>query len=181
MRIVVDARAYFMRTGMARYTRAMVKALYSVAQRTVAAVVISDHHVPGDVGWLGPSVGVQVSQAPWLGGARERRQLEAETAAWRGDRFYSIFFPTGGGDLRAERRYRVRPDPMDARRAAPFERGPSVSCRSSARAAARQPNRRDLAGDGTRHSAAVSGIGASNRRGAVRCFGGAGRRPLLPR
>ncbi len=93
MRIVVDARAYFMRTGMGRYTRAMVKALVQRGSGHEWRLLISDHHVPGDVGWLGPSVSVQVSRAPWLGCARERRQLEAETAAWRGDRFYSIFPP----------------------------------------------------------------------------------------
>lgn len=93
MRIVVDARPYFMRTGIARYTRAMLQALTALDTRHEWHLLISNHHTPGDLPPLGPRVSAQVSRAPWLGGLRERRALEQEATAWRADVFYSMFPP----------------------------------------------------------------------------------------
>jgi glycosyltransferase involved in cell wall biosynthesis len=93
MRIVVDARPYFMRTGIARYTRAMLQTLTALDTRHEWRLLISNHHKIADLPPLGPRVSAQVSEAPWLGGFRERRVLEREAASWRADVFYSMFPP----------------------------------------------------------------------------------------
>jgi glycosyltransferase involved in cell wall biosynthesis len=93
MRIAVDARAFFMRTGIARYTRAMIAELAAKGVSHEWLLLISDRHEISDVPDFGAHVRVAVSSAPWLGGARERRQLAAEARAWRAEAFYSIFPP----------------------------------------------------------------------------------------
>lgn len=93
MRIAVDARSYFMRTGIARYTRAMLAELVAPAAGHEWLLLISDRHTAGEVPLAGPGLQVQVSSAPWLGGARERRRLDAEVRAWGADVFYGIFPP----------------------------------------------------------------------------------------
>jgi len=93
VRIAVDARSFFMRTGIARYTRAMLGELVAIGTSHDWLLLISDHHTPEDVTLAGEHIDVRVSSAPWLGGARERRRLDAEVNAWGADVFYSIFPP----------------------------------------------------------------------------------------
>lgn len=92
MRIAIDARAYFQRTGIARYTRGLVHALAAISERHDVLVLLSDHHRPDELS-LPPHVRVQVSTAPWLGGEVERVALEREVAAWKADLFHAIFPP----------------------------------------------------------------------------------------
>jgi glycosyltransferase involved in cell wall biosynthesis len=92
VRIAIDARAYFQRTGIARYTRGLVTALAEREPRGQILLLISDHHRPEELS-LPPHITVQVSGAPWLGGDDERRALEREAAAWRADLFHAIFPP----------------------------------------------------------------------------------------
>jgi glycosyltransferase involved in cell wall biosynthesis len=93
MRIAVDARSFFMRTGIARYTRAMLSELTATDGPHEWLLLISDRHTADEVRLAGPRVRAQVSSAPWLVGARERRRLEVEATSWGADAFYSIFPP----------------------------------------------------------------------------------------
>ena len=49
MRIVFDARSYFMRTGIARYTRGLAHALAASPGRHEWLFLISDHHQPDEI------------------------------------------------------------------------------------------------------------------------------------
>ncbi len=92
MRIAVDARSFFMRTGIARYARAMLAELTRHDDHEWL-LLISDHHTVAEVPLAGERVHPQVSSALWLSGAPERHRLEVEAAAWNADAFYSIFPP----------------------------------------------------------------------------------------
>ncbi len=92
MRIVFDARSYFMRTGIARYTRGLVHALAALSERHQFLFLISDHHTPGEVD-LPTGVEIRVSHAPWLGGDAEREALASEVASSSADLFHSVFPP----------------------------------------------------------------------------------------
>lgn len=93
MRIAFDARSYFMRTGIARYTRGLAGALAAAAGGHELILLISDRHEPEEVPLAGPHVRVVRSRAPWLGGADERRCLEGEVRAWGADVFQAVFPP----------------------------------------------------------------------------------------
>ena len=93
MRVAIDARAYFQRTGIARYTRGLVHALAAKNRRDEILLLISDHHRPDEVSIDRPGVTVRVSRAPWLGGRAEQAQLSREVRAWRADVFHSLFPP----------------------------------------------------------------------------------------
>jgi alpha-1,3-rhamnosyl/mannosyltransferase len=93
MRVAIDARAYFQRTGIARYTRGLVHALVDANPRARFLIFISDRHVPGDVPIAHPRVEIQVSRAPWLGGRTERDTVGRDVTAWGADVFHSIFPP----------------------------------------------------------------------------------------
>lgn len=93
MRIAFDARSYFMRTGIARYTRGLAGALAAAAGEHELLLLISDRHEPGAVPLAGPRVRIVRSRAPWLGGADERRYLEDEVRAWGADVFHAVFPP----------------------------------------------------------------------------------------
>jgi glycosyltransferase involved in cell wall biosynthesis len=93
MRIAFDARSYFMRTGIARYTRGLAAALASGADGHELLLLISDRHAPEEVALASPHVRVACSRAPWLGGADERRCLEREVRAWGADVFHAVFPP----------------------------------------------------------------------------------------
>ena len=80
MRIVFDARSYFMRTGIARYTRGLAHALAASPGRHEWLFLISDHHQPGEIDFGSSRVEVRQSHAPWLGGAREREVLAREAS-----------------------------------------------------------------------------------------------------
>jgi len=54
MRIAFDARSYFMRTGIARYTRGLVHALAAAPGRHQFLFLISDRHTPDEVVLGGP-------------------------------------------------------------------------------------------------------------------------------
>ena len=78
MRIVFDARSYFMRTGIARYTRGLAHALAASPGRHQWLFLISDHHQPDEIEFGSSAVEVRQSHAPWLGGAFEREALVRE-------------------------------------------------------------------------------------------------------
>jgi glycosyltransferase involved in cell wall biosynthesis len=92
MRIVIDARAYFQRTGIARYTRGLVHALAASATCHELVVLISNHHQPGEIA-LPRGAHVVASGADWLSGEREREVLASEARQWRADLFHAIFPP----------------------------------------------------------------------------------------
>lgn len=90
MRIVFDARSYFMRTGIARYTRGLVQALAATPGAHEWLVLISDHHQPNELTFPGE---VRQSRAPWLGGKDERDVLAGEARDFRADCFHAVFPP----------------------------------------------------------------------------------------
>jgi glycosyltransferase involved in cell wall biosynthesis len=94
MRIAFDARSYFMRTGIARYTRGLVHALAAAPGHHQFLFLISDHHAPDEIALTG-SAEVRVSHAPWLGGSAERDVLSREASEWRADLFHTVFPPHG--------------------------------------------------------------------------------------
>ncbi|MEZ5319971.1 MAG: glycosyltransferase family 1 protein [Vicinamibacterales bacterium] len=95
MRIAFDARSYFMRTGIARYSRGLVHALVESGPPHDWLILISDQHEPSEIdpGAGRANVEVRSSAAPWLGGATERSVLGEEVAAWGADVFHAIFPP----------------------------------------------------------------------------------------
>jgi len=93
MRIVFDARSYFMRTGIARYTRGLAHALAASPGRHEWLFLISDHHQPSEIALGSSAVEVRQSHAPWLGGAFEREALARESSEWSADIFHSVFPP----------------------------------------------------------------------------------------
>ncbi len=90
MKIVLDGRSYFMRTGIARYTRGLVQALAANPGPHQWLLLISDRHTPDEVAFPGE---VRVSRAPWLGGERERAVLADEADAFGADLFHAVFPP----------------------------------------------------------------------------------------
>jgi len=92
MRIAFDARSYFMRTGIARYTRGLAGALAAAGEHELL-LLISDRHEPEEVPLAGRRLRIVRSRAPWLGGAGERECLESEARAWGADVFHAVFPP----------------------------------------------------------------------------------------
>lgn len=92
MRIAIDARAYFQRTGIARYTRGLIGALATWARQDDFLVLISDRHDADELP-LPAHMTVKVSRAPWLAGHNEADHLGREVQAWRADLFHAIFPP----------------------------------------------------------------------------------------
>jgi len=93
MRIAIDARAYFQRTGIARYTRELVRALVEADKDDEFLLLISDRHRPEDIDYRDERIDVRVSKAGWLDGRAERTQIGREVRAWRADVLHSIFPP----------------------------------------------------------------------------------------
>jgi glycosyltransferase involved in cell wall biosynthesis len=93
LRIAIDGRAYFQRTGIARYTRALVDSVVGASPHIEYLLLISDHHTPADVPLRSHNLVVRVSRAPWLGGESEAAILEREAREWGADLFHSIFPP----------------------------------------------------------------------------------------
>ena len=93
MRIAFDARSYFMRTRIARYTRGLAHALAASPGPHEWLFVISDHHQPAEIDFGSSEVEVRQSHAPWLGGAAERDMLASEVSAWGADVFHAVFPP----------------------------------------------------------------------------------------
>lgn len=91
VRIAIDARAYFQRTGIARYTRGLIHALAHWGSQHRFLVLISDQHRADEVP-LPPHMTVRVSRAGWLQ-PDEAAQLEREATAWRAELFHAIFPP----------------------------------------------------------------------------------------
>jgi alpha-1,3-rhamnosyl/mannosyltransferase len=90
MRLVFDARSYFMRTGIARYTRGLVQALAANPGSHDWLVLISDRHHPDELSFPGE---VRQSRAPWLGGDAEREVLAREARGFGADCFHAVFPP----------------------------------------------------------------------------------------
>lgn len=90
MRIVLDARSYFMRTGIARYTRGLVHALAAYPGPHEWLLLISDQHQPDEITFPGE---VRQSRAPWLGGQAERDVLAREARELGAECFHAIFPP----------------------------------------------------------------------------------------
>lgn len=93
MHIAIDARAWFQRTGIARYTRGLVQAVIEAHPTDRFLLLISDHHTPADLPFRNGRVDVQVSRASWLGGRAEQEQIGREVRNWGADLFHSIFPP----------------------------------------------------------------------------------------
>ena len=93
MRIAFDARSYFMRTGIARYTRGLAHALAAAPGAHEWLFLISDQHLPQELDFGDSPVEVRQSRAPWLGGRAEREVLAAEASAWKADLFHAVFPP----------------------------------------------------------------------------------------
>lgn len=100
MRIAIDGRAWFQRTGIARYTRGLVTALAAQASAHEFLLLISDWHRPEEVRLPG-HVQVKVSKAPWLGGGTERTQLAREARGWGADLFHSLCPPIAVPGMRS--------------------------------------------------------------------------------
>lgn len=98
MRIVIDARAYFQRTGIARYTRGLVHALTTAGDGHEFVVLISNQHRPDEIA-LPAGARAVVSDAEWLGGEAEQRALAAEARRWRADLLHAIFPPLAAADI----------------------------------------------------------------------------------
>lgn len=92
VRIAIDARAYFQRTGIARYTRGLIGALATWAPKDEFLVLISDHHQADELP-LPAHMTVQVSLAPWLAGDDEADRLGREAETWGADLFHAVFPP----------------------------------------------------------------------------------------
>jgi glycosyltransferase involved in cell wall biosynthesis len=101
VRIVVDARAYFQRTGIARYTRGLVHALAAAAREDEheLVVLISNHHRADEITLPGRTR-VVVSDAEWLGGDQERAALAADARRQGADLFHAIFPPLALDEVR---------------------------------------------------------------------------------
>jgi alpha-1,3-rhamnosyl/mannosyltransferase len=99
LKIALDARSYFMRTGIARYTRGLVHALVSASSSHRWLLLISDQHSPDEIDVDRNRVEVRQTAAPWLGGATERAVLSEEVAHWGADVFHSVFPPHGLGSV----------------------------------------------------------------------------------
>jgi glycosyltransferase involved in cell wall biosynthesis len=95
MRIALDARSYFMRTGIARFTRGLVHSLVSGSSPHEWLLLISNHHTPEELPLRGARIRIRQSQAPWLGGAVERGVLQQEVETWGADLFHAVFPPHG--------------------------------------------------------------------------------------
>ena len=93
MRIVFDARSYFMRTGIARDTRGLAHALAAATGRHEWLFLISDHHQPAELDFGSGAVELRQSHAPWLGGVAERDVLAREASEWSADLFHAVFPP----------------------------------------------------------------------------------------
>lgn len=92
VRIAIDARAYFQRTGIARYTRGLIGALATWAPNDEFLVLISDHHDVDELP-LPAHMTVQVSRAQWLASDHESDRLGNEARAWGAELFHAVFPP----------------------------------------------------------------------------------------
>lgn len=97
MKVAIDARAYFQRTGIGRYTRGLLQALAARPAGHEFLVLLSDQHQPEEVA-LGPHVTAQSSQAGWLS-ADDARVLEHEARAWGADLLHAVFPPLAAPSL----------------------------------------------------------------------------------
>ncbi|AMY10383.1 D-inositol 3-phosphate glycosyltransferase [Luteitalea pratensis] len=91
MKVAIDARAYFQRTGIGRYTRGLLQALAARPAGHEFLALLSDRHRPEELA-LGPHVTAQCSLARWLS-ADERAVLEREARAWGADLLHAVFPP----------------------------------------------------------------------------------------
>ncbi len=92
MRIAIDARAYFQRTGIARYTRGLVASLDRNPGPHHYLLLLSDQHRPDELR-LGPRMEARSSRAGWLDVERDAAVLAEEATGWGADRFHAIFPP----------------------------------------------------------------------------------------
>lgn len=91
MRIAIDARAYFQRTGIARYTRGLVRALDAHPGPHEYRLLLSTLHAPAELA-LGPRMSAQTSEAGWLA-EDEAEVVDAEARAWGADVIHAVFPP----------------------------------------------------------------------------------------
>ena len=91
MKVAIDARAYFQRTGIARYTRGLLQALAARPTGHEFLALISNQHRPEELA-LGSHVTVHSSQAGWLS-IGDEQVLEREARAWGADVLHAIFPP----------------------------------------------------------------------------------------
>ncbi len=98
MKVAIDARAYFQRTGIARYARGLVRALDTVDGPHDYCLLLSNRHRPEDL-TLGPRMVAQVSRAEWLA-SDEALVLGEEATAWGADLLHAVFPPLVAPALR---------------------------------------------------------------------------------
>lgn len=97
MKVAIDARAYFQRTGIGRYTRGLLQALAARPGGHEFLVLLSDQHGPDEVA-LGPHVTAKCSRAGWLS-ADDARVIEDEARAWGADLLHAVFPPIAAASL----------------------------------------------------------------------------------
>jgi glycosyltransferase involved in cell wall biosynthesis len=91
MKVAIDARAYFQRTGIARYTRGLVHALDACDGPHDYCLLLSNQHRPEELA-LGPRMVARVSRAEWLAPDQAQR-LDDDATAWGADLLHAIFPP----------------------------------------------------------------------------------------
>jgi glycosyltransferase involved in cell wall biosynthesis len=97
MKVAIDARAYFQRTGIGRYTRGLVKALAARPGRHEFLILLSNQHRPDELA-LGPHATAQCSGAEWLS-ADDAQVLERQARAWGADLLHAVFPPLAAPSL----------------------------------------------------------------------------------
>ena len=97
MKVAIDARAYFQRTGIGRYTRGLLQALAARPAGHEFLVLLSNQHRPDELA-LGPHVTAQSSLAGWLS-ADDAQVLEAEARAWGADLLHAVFPPLAAASV----------------------------------------------------------------------------------
>jgi len=97
MKVAIDARAYFQRTGIGRYTRGLLQALAARPAGHEFLVLLSDQHRPEEVA-LGPHVTAQCSRAGWLA-ADDAQVIDDEARAWGAGLLHAVFPPLAAASL----------------------------------------------------------------------------------
>lgn len=91
MRIGVDARTFFQRTGVGRTTRHLLSQLAASDTQNEYVVFISNHHRADEFPFKTANTQVVVSRADWMSGPAEMTALASEALRYRLDLMYFLF------------------------------------------------------------------------------------------
>jgi alpha-1,3-rhamnosyl/mannosyltransferase len=91
MRIGIDARTFFQRTGIGRTTRHLLSGLAASDRANEYVVFISNHHRAEDFPYVTRNTRVVVSGADWMSGPGELERMAAEAIEHRLDLMYFLF------------------------------------------------------------------------------------------